>query len=754
MLGYVNAALGATDGSALLDLLVGLKNYVLIFAGFSLVIFFHELGHFIAAKSCGVRVEKFAIGFGRELFGWTKGETRYAFNILPLGGYVRMMGQEDFTVDKTGELRVKSDPRAFSNKPVGQRMLIVSSGVFMNLFFAAAVFMIVFLVGVKFPSAVVGMVKPESAADRAGIRIGDRILEINGQTVSDFNDVRPAILLASPTEPSTIKIERPNPAGGEPSILSLQATPQTARDANELQFGVSPPFSNRVTLVDADPDLPADQQVVSGDVVESINGQKVGGLVEISEALAKLKGQFGDVLVLRTDKAGKEQQVHVKRRARLVFGPTGDPNREAGHLLGLVPRREVSRITPGERAEKAGIRPGDVIIKWGSHTSPTLTEVLDSIRDNGDREIPVTVLHPSADGNATTQSMQVTPKSQGHFGSGRPKVGMDPYAQEEDRLVVADIIPEFTAIDQKVATPVAALKDKMPRGALITKVDGQPVKTWSQLSEYFLHAAGKDVKLSWTYEGQPEQTASIHVPATLGDIYPLPPPQFITKINGLTMVEVMVNNRPALYTAGSWLGAREILKKCVGQTVTVEYRGPLDPTASKVEVKVTPDMLDTWGQRVQYHVFDERAQALITDLVVTEIRVANPLKASMIGLRKTFFFVEQVYLMGQRMIFDRSMGFDQMSGPVGIVKMGSEIAGDDFVKLLYFLALISANLAVINFLPMPIVDGGLFVFLLIEKIKGSPISLRVQVATQVVGFMLIIGMFLFVTIQDISKMFG
>src|SRR5688572_9732114 len=139
---------------------------------------------------------------------------------------------------------------------------------------------------------------------------------------------------------------------------------------------------------------------------------------------------------------------------------------------------------------------------------------------------------------------------------------------------------------------------------------------------------------------------------------------------------------------------------------------------------------------------------------MAEIRVSNPAKAMMIGLRKTYYFIEQVYMMMKRMIFTRSVGLDQVSGPVGIVKMGSEIAGEDFVKLLYFLALISANLAVINFLPLPIVDGGLFVFLIIEKIKGSPISIKVQVATQVIGVVLIIGVFLFVTIQDITKLSG
>jgi regulator of sigma E protease len=76
------------------------------------------------------------------------------------------------------------------------------------------------------------------------------------------------------------------------------------------------------------------------------------------------------------------------------------------------------------------------------------------------------------------------------------------------------------------------------------------------------------------------------------------------------------------------------------------------------------------------------------------------------------------------------------------------------VNFLFFLGIISANLAVINFLPLPIVDGGLMVFLLIEKIKGTPVSLRVQVATQVVGLALIIGVFVFVTYQDVVRMFG
>ena len=106
---------------ALLDLAMNLWGsvwpYLVMLGGFSVIVFVHELGHFAVAKWADVRVEKFAVGFGRELFGFTRGETRYSFNILPLGGFVKMLGQEDFD-DKANELRFKDDPRSFTCKPV------------------------------------------------------------------------------------------------------------------------------------------------------------------------------------------------------------------------------------------------------------------------------------------------------------------------------------------------------------------------------------------------------------------------------------------------------------------------------------------------------------------------------------------------------------------------------------------------------------------------------------------------------------
>jgi regulator of sigma E protease len=233
-------------------------------------------------------------------------------------------------------------------------------------------------------------------------------------------------------------------------------------------------------------------------------------------------------------------------------------------------------------------------------------------------------------------------------------------------------------------------------------------------------------------------------------VFRLPPDHRVVRINGETHIVLEENGRLVPYAADHWKGARALLRKNLGQPVEVVHAGPLEgePQTERIE-KVTEEMLNTWPLRLTFDLSN-----MLAEMDMATVREPNPFKAMMIGVRKTYYFIEQVYVMMQRMILTRTMGFEQVSGPVGIVKTGSEIAQQDQVKLLYFLALISANLAVINFLPLPIVDGGLFVFLIIEKIKGSPIPLKIQVATQLIGLALIIGVFLYVTFNDITRLVG
>src|SRR5580658_2709819 len=224
-------------------------DYTQLALGLGIVIFVHELGHFLAAKYCDVKVEQFAIGFGPAIVAWRKGigfrwgstnpdfnrvinenieesqkngvkladvgdgtleyssevdvssaaarlglgETEYRFNWIPLGGYVKMLGQDDLRPGVTAE-----DPRAYNKKSVGARMIIVSAGVVMNIIFAAIGFMILFLIGYPVPPAIVGNVIAGSPAAHAtsadgtlvGLQPGDEIVTYAGKPMKgDFSRI-------------------------------------------------------------------------------------------------------------------------------------------------------------------------------------------------------------------------------------------------------------------------------------------------------------------------------------------------------------------------------------------------------------------------------------------------------------------------------------------------------------------------------------------------------------------------------------
>jgi len=153
---------------------------------FSILIFFHEFGHFIAAKASGVKVYKFAFGFGPRLLGFTKNQTEYLICLIPLGGYVKMageMGQED--VKKISEEEVPEEQR-FDKKTLGIRALIVALGPFMNIATAVVIFSLIFFVsGIPIVTNYVSTVVEDGPAEQAGIFSGDKIIAINSVKMED-----------------------------------------------------------------------------------------------------------------------------------------------------------------------------------------------------------------------------------------------------------------------------------------------------------------------------------------------------------------------------------------------------------------------------------------------------------------------------------------------------------------------------------------------------------------------------------------
>ncbi len=219
---------------------ISYANFILVLA---VLIFVHELGHYLAARWCGVRVEVFSVGFGPELFGYTDQHgTRWKFSIIPLGGYVKMFGEmlPGLNPDQP-PLTKAQESFAFHTRPLIARSIVVAAGPIANFLYAFVALWISFIwVGkVQLPDFMdkgVGYVLENSPADIAGIQVGDKIFAVDNITINSFNDMRNKVL-ASNGNPITFSINR------QGQTLQLTATPEAVQtdNASIYRLGISAP---------------------------------------------------------------------------------------------------------------------------------------------------------------------------------------------------------------------------------------------------------------------------------------------------------------------------------------------------------------------------------------------------------------------------------------------------------------------------------------------------------------------------------
>jgi len=214
----IMASLGAWGGGA--------AGYIVPFLFvLTIVVFFHELGHFLIARWCGVKVQAFSIGFGPEIVGFNdRYGTRWKLSAVPLGGFVKFYGDENAASvpDRDAAAQMPEEERkvSFVYKPVGARAAVVAAGPIANFILAIAIFAIIFAtVGRQVTSARVDTVQPNSAAQTAGFQPGDLVTVINGEPIESFADMQ-RIVSVSAGEPLKIVVDR----GGAP--VTLTATPQ------------------------------------------------------------------------------------------------------------------------------------------------------------------------------------------------------------------------------------------------------------------------------------------------------------------------------------------------------------------------------------------------------------------------------------------------------------------------------------------------------------------------------------------------
>lgn len=286
-------------------------DYIIYFAiTIGILVFIHEFGHFAAAKLSGMRADVFAIGFGKRLFGWNKksgfsfgelpkdfdgeGHTDYRLSLLPLGGYVKIAGMVDESMD-TSFSEKEPQPYEFRAKPVWAKIFVITAGVFMNLMLAWAIFW-----GANFfqgkpitPTTTIGFVEPGSKADSAGFKSEDKILNINGKQVSNWEDLRADIFVNSLGENLNVKVLR---NGKEENLF----VPRKLIPEDETKELFLIPDGVKPAIGDVVKNSPAEKAgLKAGDVILSIKSTNLYTPKQVTEIISSNAGNELPIIVQR-----------------------------------------------------------------------------------------------------------------------------------------------------------------------------------------------------------------------------------------------------------------------------------------------------------------------------------------------------------------------------------------------------------------------------------------------------------------------
>jgi regulator of sigma E protease len=683
------------------------SNFLLIVLGFSVLITVHELGHWLAAKWAGIRTEGFAVGMGPVVVSWRKGfgfrlgsgdaefrkrfgqaaiemdraelarlglgETEFSLRALPIGGFVRMLGQDD-----ANPAAVSERSGSYQRCPVGKRMVVVSAGVVMNLALAALLFLFAFLVGVRFEAPVAGGAVPGSPASKAsaigaegvepGIRAGDRIERAAGSEAWTFSDVMIAAAMARPGGPVEFVVRREGVA--EPLFFSIM--PERDPTSGLLSVGIVPSTSATLTGEAESAEIVGEWLVKlgldaagvrPGMTVTAADGKPIATYEELLAVARAGDGTGVTTVWTAPDRTVVEATIPVEPTfARLPYpAADGRPGDYEDGLLGLVPLVAFGSVLETSPNREI-LREGDIVLEAAGQAGPRRAELLAAIRSRAGGTIPLVL---ERDGERI--AVDATVDRDGRIGVGiLPAIGTPRIARPME--AVADG-------EGSRPTPVAGL-GLFPLST-VTAVDGRPVADWNDLRRAVAaaRAAGAtalQLELSEPLGGTRERHAlDLAAAGALADI------AFVPALPG-------------------WL---------------------FDPD------------------------------------YVTLSAGGDPLKAISMGFAQTRKLVLLTYLTIDRLVRG-SVGVDQLHGPVGIVHLGTKVADRGLMYLVFFLAMISVNLAVLNFLPLPIVDGGLFLYLVYEKITGRPPSIGFQNAAGVAGLALLGALFLVTFYNDLARLAG
>ena len=688
---------------------------------FGFLILIHEFGHFIVAKMCGVKVEKFYIGFdfwGCKLCKFQWGETEYGIGAFPLGGYVKMLGQED----NPGQLREEyeksklaiykgaddmadvealdeqrtllHDPRSYLAKPVWQRMAIIVAGVTMNAIFAYVAGILAYQAGIEENPPEVSVVAGSPAWNN-GLRSGDTIVSINGVQTSSFSKVQQNVALSGKKSESGLEVWINSVDTDKLEQLKI---PTKSNGMNQV-MGILPASSlNLLESMPGRPGSPAatafynakekSMALPENTCMQAVDGTPVKSYNDFAEYLRFNRDKPVTVKVGSNSSAQKEfsKEVVIPPRPALDFGLV----MKIGKITG---------VRPNSPAHRAGIKAGDELL------------TLDGI--------------PIADPWKFPQVIEQRVKKHQESGSEEPlsitlgvqRVRELRQGEKERDSVISD---KFTLLDVKQTS------------------DYSPILRQCSLAVPELGFCYEITNtISYVLPGSPADKAGIQPKMKITGFQILPP-------------EYPADEKLAGVTKAQWDSYFEKFPKINLDEHHPDWAFVMDtiqsyPVGTKVRL---------YTDAMTYEVTPEESKdSFIADRGVTVYAKMSKIKAQTfgesvsLGVEKT----NEMFLLVFRMIHRLCTGEVSMKGlggPVMLAQVAYQSANRGFGILMLFTCMISANLAVFNLLPIPVVDGGHVVFLAWEWIFGTPPPENLMVILSYIGLFILLALMIWTLLLD------
>lgn len=692
----------------------GIVNALKAVIALGLVIFVHELGHFLVAKLCGVKCEKFYVGFDvpiklgpwrlpRSIVKFQRGETEYGVGIIPLGGYVKMLGQDDNPANAAAEserIKVQSgdeatdvnesssdskgrqlsqppklDPRSYPAKSVPQRMAIISAGVVMNVIFAVIFATVAYRMGVEFVPCVISATSPGYPAWEAGLQSGDKIIQIgkvgkeNDQLRFD-KDLKPKVITASQNNDLHFKIRR----GDQKEWFSLQPLDQ---ESGMKVIGVAPPWTATLGISPERLAKQFDPPFVGEITIMEIAGQAIEG---DGNRLQSILAQHPDeVLSVRVARAPGEEIEGSDSSAEsewvdYQWSPLA--RRTIGIHMQISPVVAVQKNSP---AADAGLLPEDRLHTIDGEPLGDPLVLNQRLNRLAGREVKIEVQRKNEKDEWASVELVVKPRLAKTLSLGsRPG---EPHGVET------------LGIAFHVRNTVAAVEPGSPAEEAGVSAGDQ---IWSAT---FIPDNPRE-------EEKELEIFQNHDPIAISETKPTWP--FIVERMQLSQKDTRIK--------------LTVVQDRNGEQITLE---PVDS--------------DEWFY----------AQRGIRPLILKRIRTAASWgEALQLGLRETGQGLMLVVKVLQR-VTTGSIPLTSLGGPGTILYVAGMEASQGLATLLIFLTVLSANLAVVNFLPIPVLDGGHMLFLLVEGLRGKPLDEQLQMRISMFGGMIILSLMLFVIGLDL-----